>query len=90
MISRRAQPIEDIIDLFPSQYVLLGSCRFDDRGQLTHGRVLESSTDSDDIYDALRTNPNSVIIYTGPDSLDHDGAFLDSGQVWEARSVSHS
>lgn len=79
MIARVATPIDEIVERYPSQFVLVDSCRFDDAGKLTHGRILEQSADSDPVYQSLREHPNSVIVYTGPDVHEVEGAFLAVG-----------
>lgn len=75
------ESLEAIVRRFPAHFVLVDQCRFDDRGRLTHGRVIDATPDRDAIYAQLRQNPNSVIIFTGPNAQDEDGAFLDGGQV---------
>lgn len=76
--------IREILTRYPRHYVLLDGCRFDEFHEVTHGRVLRASAERDLVYRALKENPTSVIIYTGPVSDDHEGAFLDRGHVWEA------
>ena len=80
--------IEEILERFERQYVLLDCCKFSEINELTHGRVVRSSSDRDDVYDALRATPNSVIIFAGPDGADEDGAFLDGGKAWETTETS--
>lgn len=68
--------LDQILNRFRQNYVLLDRCRFDPRKLLTHGRVLHSSTDRDGVYSALRKHPNSVVIFTGEPHEELDGAFL--------------
>ena len=79
--------VAEIVDLFPSSYVLVDSCKFSEDMNLTHGRVVCSSDDESAVYDALRDHPNSLIIFTGPTNDDAEGAYLDRGSVWEAVST---
>ncbi|MFQ5654257.1 MAG: hypothetical protein ACE5GW_05965 [Planctomycetota bacterium] len=88
MANRRIIRLQEILKHFPESYVLIDHCRFNDRGRLTHGFVCCSTPDRDTVYQALRDHPNSVIIYTGPVDEDTDGAFLDSGRVWEKAAIS--
>ena len=78
----RLQPevfeIDQIVSRFPRRYILLDSCRFSDGLQVTHGRVVQTSDDREEVYAALRQTPNSVIIYAGPGG-DSEGAFLNGG-----------
>lgn len=76
-----------VLDRFRGHFVLLDQCKFGERNQLTHGRVLRTSPDRDEVYDALRAHPNSVIIFTGPLPEDEEGAFLDAGEAWGACTV---
>ncbi|MGE3163628.1 MAG: hypothetical protein AB7O52_01840 [Planctomycetota bacterium] len=76
--------IREILTRFPRHYVLLDRCRFDEFHEVTQGRVVRASSERDQVYNALREHPNSVIIYTGPVGSDLEGAFLDHGRVWEA------
>ena len=75
--------IDEVVSQFPKVYVLLDQCRFSEGGELTHGRVVLSSPDRDEVYSILRKTPNSVIIYTGPGAQEFEGAFLDRGQTWD-------
>ncbi len=79
--------VEEIIGRFQKEYVLIDQCRFNDGCQLTHGRIVATSSDRDDVYRELRRTPNSVIIFAGPDAWEHEGAFLDEGQVWKTHLV---
>ena len=76
--------IDEILNLFDRQYVLLDRCKFSEVNVLTHGRVVRSSADRDEVYEALLDTPNSVIIFAGPDAEEEEGAFLDAGDAWEA------
>lgn len=72
--------IEEIVSRFREEYVLLDHCRFDDGCQPTHGRIVRTSADRAEVYDALREIPNSIVIYAGQDSIDAE-AFLDEGRA---------
>ncbi|MCA8961124.1 MAG: hypothetical protein KDC38_11455 [Planctomycetes bacterium] len=85
MIASRICSLTEILDSYRDRFVLLDTCRFDEVGRLTHGRVLENSPDRDVVYNALRTHPNSVIIFAGPDAGELEGAFLDSGMAWASQ-----
>lgn len=74
--------LEDVVRIFPNHFVLCDQCRFDTHGRVTHGRILESTSDRDRVYSRLREHPNSVIVFTGPGGDEEDGAFLDGGQAW--------
>ena len=78
--------IDKILARFKREYVLLDRCKFSDVNALTHGRVVRSSSDRDEVYAALRSTPNSVIIFAGPEAVEEEGAFLDAGEAWEAIS----
>lgn len=73
--------IREIVSHYPRHYVLLDRCRFDEVHELTHGQIVRSSEDCDEVYDALREHPNSVIIFTGQVTGEEEGAFLDRGRV---------
>ena len=84
MITTQVLPVERIMQLFSRAYVVLDTCRFDDEGRVTHGRVLCSTPDREEAYEALRQHPNSMILFAGPSDDEADGAYLDGGRVWEA------
>lgn len=73
--------LEDILKIYPNHFVLCDRCRFDSGGRVTHGRILDSTTDRDRVYSKLREHANSVIVFTGPDAEEMEGAFLDGGEV---------
>ncbi|MEM7167848.1 MAG: hypothetical protein AAF581_20520 [Planctomycetota bacterium] len=58
--------VDELCSKFRSHYVLLDLCRFSEQHALTHGRVLRSSAERDDVYRALHEHPNSVVVFTGP------------------------
>jgi len=74
--------IREIFDRHANRYVLLGSCKFDPDGRVTHGDVIDASPDPDPVYARLQDHPNSVIVFAGPEDEELEGAFLDSGQTW--------
>ena len=71
------QSIDEITRIFPGEWVLLDSCRFDDEGSVTHGRVLFRSRDRDEAYRALHQHPNSILIFLGTLAEEEDRPFLD-------------
>ena len=79
--------IEEIIARFREEYVLIDMCRFNDGCQVTHGRIVATSSNRDDVYRQLRQTPNSVIIFAGPDAMEHEGAFLDEGRAFKTHLV---
>ena len=76
--------MDEIVARFQKVYVLLDRCRFNDVGELTHGRVVHSGHDRDEVYSYLRKTPNSVLIFSGPGAQEYEGAFLDQGQAWHS------
>ncbi|MFN0059228.1 MAG: hypothetical protein ACKVX7_12280 [Planctomycetota bacterium] len=76
--------VKEIMRRHPRDFLLLDRCKFDERGRVKLARVLKSSRECSTLYRCLNEFPNSVIIYAGADHQDQDGAFLDSGQSYEA------
>ena len=69
--------IEEITRQYPGEWVLLDSCRFDNAGAVTHGRVIFHSSDRDEAYRQLHQNPNSILMFLGTLSPEQDRPFLD-------------
>ena len=78
--------IDQIVSRFQEVYILLDRCRFNETCDLTHGRVVLSSEDRDEVYTILRKTPNSVVIYSGPGAEEYEGAFLDQGETWSTHT----
>ena len=76
------QELDKIIARHLETFVLLDNCRFDGRGRPTHCRVVHSTADRDEIYQAMRDYPTSVLIFTGTESEELEGAFLDTCGSW--------
>lgn len=57
--------VEELCSKFRSYYLLLDQCRFSERHELTHGRVLRSSEQRAEVYRGLHEHPNSVVVFTG-------------------------
>ena len=75
--SNAVESLEEITRQYPSQWVLLDSCRFADDGSITHGRVIFRTSDRDEAYRELHREPNSVLIFLGTLSHESDRPFLD-------------
>ena len=69
--------IEEITRQYPGEWVLLDTCRFDNSGAVTHGRVIFHSADRDEAYRELHQNPNSILMFLGTLSPEQDRPFLD-------------
>ena len=76
-MSVAGQSLDDITRLYPGEWVLLDSCRFDDEGSITHGRVIHRTRDRDEAYRELHRRPNSVLIFLGTLAEEEDRPFLD-------------
>ncbi|MCI0652489.1 MAG: hypothetical protein L0Z55_11475 [Planctomycetes bacterium] len=81
--------VSEIIGRFPASFVLIDRCKFTDRFELTHGRVVLTSNTQEPVYEALRECPNSMVIYTGPGAEEADGAFIDRGATWGSLAAAH-
>jgi hypothetical protein len=75
------QSLDAITRLYPGEWVLLDSCRFDDDGSITHGRVIFRTGDRDEAYRELHRRPNSVLIFLGTLAEEQDRPFLDPVSV---------
>ena len=62
--------VDELCSKFRDHFVLLDQCKFSERYELTHGRVLRSSAERDEVYQALREHPNSVVVFTGDIDLE--------------------
>jgi len=76
-MSTPRESLDEITRRYPGHWVLLDSCRFDDDGAITHGRVIYRTTDRDEAYRELHRHPNSVLIFLGTLKEESDRPFLD-------------